>query len=540
MTIVDTDVLIDFLNGRRRRASMRTWREEHCPRPPSRLASSGWRTAEKGPRPVELLLAQMAEIVRSTMPPRGRAGALYRELSRSGRSRRRILHRRDSPLVRRPARATGKYKRCRGCSSSPCKRHLRNANVQTRCPTVEKDTRMGVRRLRVTRATAAVSGSATLEDQLAVSQVSCPGPRGCVAGEGHGCDGDEPAEAHREHHRASRCRGKDATNAGRSGLDVPGRARGDEESPIPNHQDRGLSSARYRIRTCGLRLRRPTLYPAELIALAGAVCSAHTRGRQEGWAGRVGLAYHERLGRGSAGWARSAPGVRRWQPTGGCPRRRGTRFLTLGVAGCYECSRSGRSFQCAASEGRMAIRAIAVEDDEAVAKLIAQVLTSHGVEVCGTAATRRGRRGARAPGAARHRARRPRAAQDERRGRHRHHPPGAAQDRLHRAHRRRHPGARAGGHAGGRLGLHPEALPRRRPHQGGRGRPLRRGRAHQPAGGQGAPRRAARGPARPAGQGRPGALQARAGGARSSSSTATPTPTWRRRWASPRAPSRPT
>ncbi len=35
----------------------------------------------------------------------------------------------------------------------------------------------------------------------------------------------------------------------------------------------------------------------------------------------------------------------------------------------------------------MAIRAIAVEDDEAVAKLIAQVLTSYGVEVCGTAAS---------------------------------------------------------------------------------------------------------------------------------------------------------
>ena len=35
----------------------------------------------------------------------------------------------------------------------------------------------------------------------------------------------------------------------------------------------------------------------------------------------------------------------------------------------------------------MAIRAIAVEDDEAVAKLIAQVLSSHGFEVCGTAAT---------------------------------------------------------------------------------------------------------------------------------------------------------
>jgi len=35
----------------------------------------------------------------------------------------------------------------------------------------------------------------------------------------------------------------------------------------------------------------------------------------------------------------------------------------------------------------MAIRAIAVEDDEAVSKLIVQVLTSHGFEVVGTAAT---------------------------------------------------------------------------------------------------------------------------------------------------------
>jgi DNA-binding NarL/FixJ family response regulator len=35
----------------------------------------------------------------------------------------------------------------------------------------------------------------------------------------------------------------------------------------------------------------------------------------------------------------------------------------------------------------MTIRAIAVEDDEAVAKLIAQVLTSHGYEVCGMAST---------------------------------------------------------------------------------------------------------------------------------------------------------
>ena len=35
----------------------------------------------------------------------------------------------------------------------------------------------------------------------------------------------------------------------------------------------------------------------------------------------------------------------------------------------------------------MAIRAIAVEDDEAVARLIAQVLTTHGFQVCGTAAS---------------------------------------------------------------------------------------------------------------------------------------------------------
>ncbi len=35
----------------------------------------------------------------------------------------------------------------------------------------------------------------------------------------------------------------------------------------------------------------------------------------------------------------------------------------------------------------MAVRAIAIEDDEAVARLISQVLSSHGFEVCGTAAT---------------------------------------------------------------------------------------------------------------------------------------------------------
>jgi DNA-binding NarL/FixJ family response regulator len=35
----------------------------------------------------------------------------------------------------------------------------------------------------------------------------------------------------------------------------------------------------------------------------------------------------------------------------------------------------------------MGIRAIAIEDDEAVARLIAQVLSSHGFDVCGTAAS---------------------------------------------------------------------------------------------------------------------------------------------------------
>jgi two-component system, NarL family, nitrate/nitrite response regulator NarL len=35
----------------------------------------------------------------------------------------------------------------------------------------------------------------------------------------------------------------------------------------------------------------------------------------------------------------------------------------------------------------MAVRAIAIEDDEAVARLISQVLSSHGFEVCGTAGT---------------------------------------------------------------------------------------------------------------------------------------------------------
>jgi two-component system nitrate/nitrite response regulator NarL len=35
----------------------------------------------------------------------------------------------------------------------------------------------------------------------------------------------------------------------------------------------------------------------------------------------------------------------------------------------------------------MAVRAIAIEDDEAVARLISQVLSSHGFEVCGTSPT---------------------------------------------------------------------------------------------------------------------------------------------------------
>src|SRR5512132_1121977 len=35
----------------------------------------------------------------------------------------------------------------------------------------------------------------------------------------------------------------------------------------------------------------------------------------------------------------------------------------------------------------MAVRAIAIEDDEAVSRLIAQVLTAHGFQVCGTAGT---------------------------------------------------------------------------------------------------------------------------------------------------------
>jgi two-component system nitrate/nitrite response regulator NarL len=35
----------------------------------------------------------------------------------------------------------------------------------------------------------------------------------------------------------------------------------------------------------------------------------------------------------------------------------------------------------------MPTRAIAIEDDEAVSRLIAQVLTAHGFEMCGTAAT---------------------------------------------------------------------------------------------------------------------------------------------------------
>jgi hypothetical protein len=47
-------------------------------------------------------------------------------------------------------------------------------------------------------------------------------------------------------------------------------------------RNRGLQSARYRIRTCGLWLRRPTLYPAELIA--------QTTDRSRSRTGKSGLA----------------------------------------------------------------------------------------------------------------------------------------------------------------------------------------------------------------------------------------------------------
>ena len=85
MTIVDTDVLIDFLNG-------------HAPAGvEGELARGGLSTtaitayelrrgarSEKALRSVELLLAQISEVVPFDDAAASEAAALYRELSRSG------------------------------------------------------------------------------------------------------------------------------------------------------------------------------------------------------------------------------------------------------------------------------------------------------------------------------------------------------------------------------------------------------------------------------------------------------------------------
>lgn len=85
MTIVDTDVLIDFLNGR----APASVDEDLARGALSTTAITAYELrrgarAEKALRSVELLLAQLAEIVPFDDAAAGEAGAVYRELSRSG------------------------------------------------------------------------------------------------------------------------------------------------------------------------------------------------------------------------------------------------------------------------------------------------------------------------------------------------------------------------------------------------------------------------------------------------------------------------
>ncbi len=85
MTIVDTDVLIDFLNGR----APASVDEDLARGALSTTAITAYELrrgarAEKALRSVELLLAQLAEIVPFDDAAAGEAGAVYRELARSG------------------------------------------------------------------------------------------------------------------------------------------------------------------------------------------------------------------------------------------------------------------------------------------------------------------------------------------------------------------------------------------------------------------------------------------------------------------------
>ena len=85
MTIADTDVLIDFLNGR----APASIDDELARGALSTTAINAYELrrgakTEKALRSVELLLAQLAEIVPFDDAAAGEAAAVYRDLSKSG------------------------------------------------------------------------------------------------------------------------------------------------------------------------------------------------------------------------------------------------------------------------------------------------------------------------------------------------------------------------------------------------------------------------------------------------------------------------
>jgi len=85
VTIVDTDVLIDFLNGQAPASIDRELaRGALCTTSITAYELRRGARTEKAERSVELLLSQLAEVAPFDDAAAGEAAALYRELSRSG------------------------------------------------------------------------------------------------------------------------------------------------------------------------------------------------------------------------------------------------------------------------------------------------------------------------------------------------------------------------------------------------------------------------------------------------------------------------
>jgi predicted nucleic acid-binding protein len=121
VTIVDTDVLIDFLNGQ----APTSVDDELARGSLSTTAITAYELrrgarTEKALRSVELLLAQLAEVVSFDDAAAGEAAAVYRELSRSGQ----VIGKADLYIAGI-------------CLSSDARLLTRNAREYTRVPRLE-------------------------------------------------------------------------------------------------------------------------------------------------------------------------------------------------------------------------------------------------------------------------------------------------------------------------------------------------------------------------------------------------------------------